>query len=116
MADMDDKAPSTYERGYIDTDRDVVRRDSYHDNDVFGQEASHDIKYKTLTWPVLALLMIAEIVSNGMLSIPSAMATVGIAPGVIITTFLGIFATYTSYLLVQFKLNHPEGTFSALFS
>lgn len=85
------------------------RRDSYHDRDVFGHEGSHDIKYKTLTWPVVSLLMIAEIVSNGMLSIPSAMATVGLAPGVIITVFLGVFATYTSWLLIRFKLNHPEG-------
>ena len=52
--------------------------------------------------------MIAEIVSNGMLSLPSALAIVGIVPGVILIIFLGVFATYTSYLLVQFKLRHPE--------
>jgi hypothetical protein len=52
--------------------------------------------------------MIAEIVSNGMLSLPSSLAVVGIVPGVILIIFLGIFATYTSYLLVQFKLRHPE--------
>lgn len=52
--------------------------------------------------------MIAEIVSNGMLSLPSSLAVVGLAPGVIIIIFLGVFATYTSYLLVQFKVRHPE--------
>jgi amino acid permease len=52
--------------------------------------------------------MIAEIVSNGMLSLPSSLAVVGIVPGTILIVFLGIFATYTSYLLVQFKLRHPE--------
>ena len=52
--------------------------------------------------------MIAEIVSNGMLSLPSSLATVGIAPGIILIVFLGSFATYTSYLLVNFKLRHPE--------
>ncbi len=52
--------------------------------------------------------MIAEIVSNGMLSLPYALAIVGIVPGVIIITFLGVFATYTSWLLVKFKLRHPE--------
>lgn len=52
--------------------------------------------------------MIAEIVSNGMLSLPSSLAVVGIVPGVILIIFLGIFATYTSYLLVQFKLRHPD--------
>jgi amino acid permease len=52
--------------------------------------------------------MIAEIVSNGMLSLPSSLAVVGLVPGVILIIFLGVFATYTSYLLVQFKLRHPE--------
>ena len=101
---------SPFSPGYsYDIESSEVREDSYHDHDVFGDEANHDIKYKTLSWQVVALLMIAEIVSNGMLSIPSALATVGLAPGIIIIIFLGVFATYTSYLLVQFKLNHPEG-------
>ena len=67
------------------------------------------IQYKTLSWEMVAVLMIAEIVSNGMLSLPSSLAVVGIVPGVILIVFLGVFATYTSYLLIQFKLNHPEG-------
>ncbi|OCL06785.1 transmembrane amino acid transporter [Glonium stellatum] len=43
-----------------------------------------------------------------MLSLPSSLAIVGIVPGLILIIFLGVFATYTSYLLVQFKLRHPE--------
>ncbi|KAI9708213.1 MAG: hypothetical protein M1820_004167 [Bogoriella megaspora] len=80
----------------------------YHDVDVFGHEEGHDIKYKTLSWQFVAFLMIAEIVSNGMLSLPSSLAVVGIVPGVILIIFLGVFATYTSWVLVQFKLRHPE--------
>ncbi|KAL8652706.1 MAG: hypothetical protein Q9210_002524 [Variospora velana] len=38
------------------------------------------IRYKTLTWPLVAVLMIAEIVSNGMLSLPSSLAVVGLLP------------------------------------
>lgn len=52
--------------------------------------------------------MIAEIVSNGMLSLPSSLAVVGIVPGVIIILFLGIFATFTSWILIEFKLRHPQ--------
>ena len=52
--------------------------------------------------------MIAEIVSNGMLSLPSSIATIGIAPSVVVIVFLGVFATYTSWLLVRFKLRHPH--------
>lgn len=77
-------------------------------HDVFGSEEHHDIKYKRLSWQLVAILMIAEIVSNGMLSLPSAFAAVGMVPGIIIIAFLGVFATYTSWLLVQFKLRHPE--------
>ena len=75
--------------------------------------------------------MIAEIVSNGTLSLPNAMAAVGIyyqqlevhsysprfsplsviigiVPALIVTLFLGIFALYTSKLLIDFKLRHPQ--------
>ena len=64
--------------------------------DVFGNEEEHDIRYKTLSWQVswsialaelrkantmsiqlVSALMIAEIVSNGMLTLPNAMAVVG---------------------------------------
>jgi hypothetical protein len=43
-----------------------------------------------------------------MLSLPSSLAVVGIVPGIILIVFLGVFATYTSWLLVKFKMNHPE--------
>ncbi|KAI1424753.1 transmembrane amino acid transporter [Xylaria sp. FL1777] len=76
--------------------------------DVFGSEDGHDIKYKTLSWPLVAVLMITEIVSNGMLTLPSSLAAVGVVPGVIVIVFLGAFATYTAWALIQFKLRHPE--------
>jgi amino acid permease len=57
---------------------------------------------------MVAVLMIAEIVSNGMLSLPAALAAVGIVPGLIIIVFLGVFATFTSWVLIQFKLRHPQ--------
>jgi len=66
------------------------------------------IKYKTLSWQLVAVLMIAEIVSNGMLSLPSSLGVVGIVPGLVIIVFLGVFATYTSWLLVKFKMRHPD--------
>src|SRR3569833_4341005 len=62
------------------------------------------IHYRTLSWQLVAVLMIAEIVSNGMLSLPSSLAVVGIVPGTIIIVFLGVFAAFTSRVLIQFKL------------
>ncbi|MCJ1444964.1 MAG: hypothetical protein MMC23_005468 [Stictis urceolatum] len=78
------------------------------ENEVFGNEENHQIRYRTLSWQLVAVLMIAEIVSNGMLSLPSSLAVVGIVPGVVLIVFLGVFATFTSYLLIQFKLRHPQ--------
>ncbi len=52
--------------------------------------------------------MIAEIVSNGMLSLPSSLAVVGLIPGIIIIVFLGAFGLFTAWILIQFKLRHPE--------
>lgn len=77
-------------------------------HDVFGSEDGHAIKYRTLSWQLVAILMIAEIVSNGMLSLPYALAAIGLVPGIIVIAFLGIWATYTSWLLVNFKLRHPN--------
>ncbi|KIJ64852.1 hypothetical protein HYDPIDRAFT_89486 [Hydnomerulius pinastri MD-312] len=76
--------------------------------DVFSGDEEHDIRYKTISWQFVSCLMIAEIVSNGMFSLPSSLAVIGIVPAVILILFLGIFALYTAKLLVDFKLNHPE--------
>ena len=70
-----------------------ARPAGYDEEDVFGNEESHDIRYKTLSWPMVSVLIIAEIVSNGttvsrfsvadililasgMLSLPSSLAVV----------------------------------------
>lgn len=60
--------------------------------------------------------MIAEIVSNGMLSLPSSLAVVGLVPGIILIVFLGSFGLFTSWILIQFKLRHPEGKRAFLLS
>lgn len=53
--------------------------------------------------------MIAEIVSNGMLSLPSSLAVVGLVPGIVVIVFLGVFGLFTAWILIQFKLKHAEG-------
>lgn len=69
--------------------KEVVENDSRYDEnilishrvqqEVFGDEEGHDIHYRTLSWQMVAVLMITEIVSNGMLSLPSSGATVGVS-------------------------------------
>lgn len=77
-------------------------------DDIFGDDANHDIKYRTLSWPMVAALMISEIVSNGMLSLPSSLGVVGLVPGVILIVFLGLFALFTAWLLIRFKEAHKQ--------
>jgi hypothetical protein len=55
------------------------RHDTSSDQEVFGNEEGHSIKYRTMTWQMVAVLMIAEIVSNGMLSLPSSGGVVGVS-------------------------------------
>ncbi|KAH8429635.1 uncharacterized protein LDX57_007307 [Aspergillus melleus] len=52
--------------------------------------------------------MIAETISLGILSLPSAVAALGLAPAVILIVGLGIVATYTGYVIGQFKLRYPH--------
>ncbi len=101
-------------KAYSSPSLDPASETSPHDEedhavDVFGHEEDHQIQYKTLSWPLVAVLMIAEIVSNGMLSLPSSLAVVGLVPGIIVIVFLGVFGLFTAWVLIQFKLRHPEG-------
>ncbi|KAG9598733.1 transmembrane amino acid transporter, partial [Aureobasidium melanogenum] len=78
------------------------------DREVFTDDTNHSIKYRTLSWPAAAVIMITEIVTGGTLTLPQAIAVVGLVPGTIIIVFCGIWALFTSFLLIDFKLNHPE--------
>ncbi|KAJ8596533.1 amino acid transporter [Rhizopogon salebrosus TDB-379] len=101
---------SKYGQPYADDNAPIIaeKQDSGMSKDVFVEDKAHQIQYKTLSWQFVSLLMIAEIVSNGMLSLPSALAVVGIVPALILIVFLGIFGLYTAKLLVDFKLNHLD--------
>ena len=76
--------------------------------DPFGDETNSQVKYKTLEWWQAGMIMIAETISLGILSLPSVLATIGLVPGVILIAGLGVIATYTGYVLGQFKLAYPH--------
>lgn len=68
-----------------------------------GQE-----KFHRLGWKRLTICLIVEAIALGSLSVPSAFATVGMVAGVILTVGLGLIAIYTSYVVGQVKLRHPD--------
>ncbi|KAL7271786.1 hypothetical protein RUND412_005437 [Rhizina undulata] len=79
-----------------------------HEDDVFGNEEGAEIKYKTMTWWQTGVIMIAETISLGILSLPSSLQILGIIPGMILLLGLGIIATYTGYVLGQFRMRYPQ--------
>ena len=52
--------------------------------------------------------MIAETISLGILSLPSAIAAIGLVPSIILLIGLGLCATYTGYVMGQFKNAYPH--------
>ncbi|CAG8924732.1 unnamed protein product [Penicillium salamii] len=76
--------------------------------DAFGDEENAEIKYKVLKWWQGGLLMVAETISLGILSLPAAIAGLGLVPGLIILIGLGLLATYTGYVIGQYKMRHPH--------
>ncbi|KAJ5353410.1 hypothetical protein N7452_002384 [Penicillium brevicompactum] len=79
-----------------------------HEEDPFGDEQNGEIRYRTMKWWQCGMIMIAETVSLGILSLPSAVAVLGLAPAVILIVGLGAVATWTGYVIGQFKLRYPQ--------
>ncbi|RMY60964.1 hypothetical protein D0864_13009 [Hortaea werneckii] len=50
--------------------------------------------------------MIAETVSLGILSLPSALATLGYIPGILLILVLGLLSWYTGHIIYQLKMQH----------
>ncbi|KAJ4363780.1 hypothetical protein N0V95_000974 [Ascochyta clinopodiicola] len=79
-----------------------------HDDDPFGDEENSEVKYRTLRWWQAGMIMIAETISLGILSLPSVLATIGFVPGIILIIAMGALATYTGYVLGQYKAAYPR--------
>ncbi|RAL62795.1 hypothetical protein DID88_004637 [Monilinia fructigena] len=76
----------------------------------FGNEEGAEVQYKTMTWWQGSLVMIAENISLGILSLPAVLAKCGLIGGLVAIVGLGIFSTYSGYVLWQFKMRFPQIT------
>ncbi|KAK5173159.1 uncharacterized protein LTR77_003281 [Saxophila tyrrhenica] len=99
-----DEKPSYDEEA---ANRRASRRASKYE-DPFGDESNNEVKYRTMHWWQAAITMIAETISLGILSLPSVLGTIGIVGGLITLIGLGLVATYTGYVIGQFKLAYPH--------
>ena len=93
--------------GYYEPESDR-NKDGSAKGDPFGDETNAEVKYRTMAWWQAGIIMIAETIALGILSLPSVLATIGLPAGVVLIVTLGIIATYTGYVLGQFKLAYPH--------
>lgn len=80
-------------------------------SDTFGDIFSRDpaaAKFKSCHWLNAGVLMVAETISLGILSLPAAIAKLGLIPGVLCISILGFLATYSGYVIGQWKLKYPK--------
>ncbi|KAF2722415.1 hypothetical protein K431DRAFT_319626 [Polychaeton citri CBS 116435] len=69
---------------------------------------NNEVDYRTMSWWRAASLMIAETISLGILSLPKAVATVGLMPGIILILFIGALASYGGYVIYMMKMKYPN--------
>ncbi|KAK4106875.1 hypothetical protein N658DRAFT_555645 [Parathielavia hyrcaniae] len=72
-----------------------------------AKDDSESINYHTLTWWQAGVVMIAETVSLGILSLPAVVATLGLAPGLITMVFMGFLSLYSGLVMGEFRRQHP---------
>ena len=89
---------------------DYEKKEKEDDLDLEGTATIHEgeQKFKKLGWKKLTVVLIVAAIALGSLSIPSAFATLGMIPGVLMTVGLGFVAIYTSYIVGQVKLKYPH--------
>ncbi|THX33420.1 amino acid transporter [Aureobasidium pullulans] len=72
-----------------------------------GEMQDAEIDYQSMEWWQASMIMIAETISLGILSLPSVLARIGLVPGLILIVGLGIIATYTGWVIGQFRMKYP---------
>ncbi|KAJ5157772.1 uncharacterized protein N7482_008872 [Penicillium canariense] len=107
---MSNEESYVVDKGVIDEplQKDEDKPFSAADLEPFGNEETAEVKYRTMKWWHCGMLMIAENVSVGILSLPSAVATLGMGPAAIMIIFISALSWYTGYAIGQFKLRHPH--------
>ncbi|KAF1928669.1 N amino acid transport system protein [Didymella exigua CBS 183.55] len=102
-------SPNEHELQRFNTPSDVEGQVSHPaSEDGFGNVEGAEIQYKTCVWWHTGVLMLAENVSLGVLALPQALAVLGIIPSLLCICFLGVIATYTGWLIGEFKLAYPQ--------
>ncbi|PIB02012.1 hypothetical protein CB0940_01013 [Cercospora beticola] len=71
-------------------------------------EEGNAIKYRTCSWQKTAALLFSEYICLAIMSFPYSYAILGLVPGLILTVVVAAMVLYTSLLVWEFCLRHPE--------
>ncbi|KAI4184699.1 MAG: hypothetical protein L6R41_004560 [Letrouitia leprolyta] len=71
-------------------------------------EANNSIKYRTCSWQKTAALLFSEYICLAIMSFPYSYSVLGLVPGLIVTVCVAGLVLYTSLIVWEFCLRHPE--------
>ncbi|KIW06681.1 uncharacterized protein PV09_02386 [Verruconis gallopava] len=71
-------------------------------------EKDNAIKYRTCSWQKTAFLLFSEYICLAIMSFPWSYSVLGLVPGLILTVVVAGLVLYTSLILWEFCLRHPE--------
>ncbi|KAK7987980.1 alcohol dehydrogenase [Apiospora arundinis] len=71
-------------------------------------EENSAIQYRTCSWQKTAALLFSEYICLAIMSFPWSYSILGLVPGLILTVVQALIVLYTSLVLWEFCLRHPE--------
>lgn len=77
-------------------------------NKQLAAEEGEQIQYRTCSWQKTAALLFSEYICLAIMSFPWSYSVLGLVPGLILTVVVAAIVLYTSLVLWEFCLRHPE--------
>lgn len=99
---MKDEAPSVSSDSEDAASADAILRQQ------LASEEDNAIQYRTCSWQKTAGLLFSEYICLAIMSFPWSYSFLGLVPGIILTLFVAAIVLYTSLVLWEFCLRHPE--------
>ncbi|POS72617.1 hypothetical protein DHEL01_v208993 [Diaporthe helianthi] len=84
------------------------RNDDTRTTSSVAQEDGAEIDLTPLSWWKAGTILFAETVSLGILSLPSVIANLGIAPGITLIVVMAILSGYSGLIFGEFCMQYPE--------
>ncbi|KAG4032103.1 hypothetical protein MFRU_007g00170 [Monilinia fructicola] len=93
-------------------DTEIVASDSEGGSDILNKQIQAEegsaIKYRSCSWQKTAALLFSEYICLAIMSFPWSYSVLGLVPGLILTVVVAFLVLYTSLVLWEFCMRHPE--------